>query len=243
MRGQQVWSLHASRTIARLADVSRPIRRSLTPDRFKEYYLNRALEPRTHPTHYVEIGVREGESLRCVNATHKVGIDPEATEAMASLQEGESYFEMTSDEFFSHEATRVLNPRCVDVALVDGLHDFRQALCDLLNLEPYMRRDGIVFLDDCNPRDASAGADTPTGGVWNGDVWKIAPFVTNERPDLQWLTIDADEGIGVVTGFSSVAEMPSRAVVERYKGLTYEWLAANRRDILKLTSPSAYKSS
>lgn len=237
--------LHGSRLMreqlaAVLARVSRPVRRVVTPRHFKEYYINRVLELRAHTTIYLEIGVREGESLRCVRAAHKVGIDPEVTEPVTRLEEGESYFQMTSDEFFSSAAREVLEPRSIDVALVDGLHEFRQALRDLLNLEPYMRRDGVVFLDDCNPRDASAGADIPTGGAWNGDVWKVAAFVTNERPDLRWQTIDADEGVGVVSSFSGDVERPSPGVIERYKSLTYEWLNANRREVLRLEPPSAF---
>lgn len=226
--------------IARLARASRPARRFLTPRQFKEFYINRALELRKRPTRYVEIGVREGESLRYTKATHKIGIDPEKCDDLMPLRDEEHYFQMTSDNFFATEARRVLDPRSIDAALIDGLHEFRQVLRDLLNLEPYMRRDGIVFLDDCNPRNVSAGADRPSGGVWNGDVWKLAPFVVNERPDLQWLTIDADEGIGVVSGFCQAVEPPSAVVVDRYKRLTYAWLAGQRRDVLKLEPPSAF---
>ena len=143
------WSVRQLETLAR---ISRPIRRRLTPNQFKETYVNRALARRAHPTLYVEIGVREGESFRYVNADTKIGIDPERMPSMKTLLPGETYFATTSDAFFKNRAHEVLAAESIDVALIDGLHEFRQALRDFTNLEPFMRKDGVVILDDCNPR-------------------------------------------------------------------------------------------
>lgn len=228
------------RQLEELARVSRPLRRRLAPNRFKETYVNRALARRERPTLYLEIGVREGESFRLAHADAKVGIDPERMAGMATLEAGEQFFETTSDEFFATHAPRVLEPESIHVALVDGLHEFRQVLRDVLNLEPYMRRDGVIIIDDCNPPNAERGSETPIGGAWNGDVWKAAAFLVAERSDLRVATIDADEGVGIVAGFGKPAPVIEESVIDRYKALRYEHLAADRDRILNLVPPSRF---
>jgi hypothetical protein len=230
------------RQLEELARASRPLRRRLAPSRFKETYVDRALAHRSRPTLYLEIGVREGESFRLAKADTKIGIDPERMPSMAVLEPGERFFEMTSDEFFAAHAARVLEPEAVHVALVDGLHEFRQVLKDLTNLERYMSRDGVVILDDCNPPNAERGSETPIGGAWNGDVWKLPAFLIGERPDLRVATIDADEGVGVVTGFGASPPAVDEDVIARYKALPYEHLAADRRRVLNLLPPSRFDS-
>jgi hypothetical protein len=212
---------------------SRPVRRRLAPLRFKETYVNEALARRSAPT-YVEIGVRDGESFRLARARRKIGIDPVRRPALATLRPGEEFYEMTSDRFFLEAAPAVLGGRTIDVALIDGLHEFRTALGDLLGLERYMVEDGVVVLDDCNPRSEREAAETGDGGAWNGDVWKVAEYVRRERPDLSFVTIDADQGVGIVTGFGEPVEVPAPATVERYKALPYEHLDRDRAAVLGL---------
>jgi hypothetical protein len=233
------WS---TRQLEELARLSRPLRRRLAPNRFKETYVNRALGRNERPTTYVEIGVRDGESFRIARAGSKIGIDPERTPEMATLRQDEQFFEVTSDEFFEVHAPAVLEPASVHVALIDGLHEFRQVLTDLLNLEPYMRRDGVVIVDDCNPRTAERATEIPIGGAWNGDVWKLPAYLLEARPDLHVATVDADEGVGVISGFGTTPAPPNPAEVERFKSLPYEHLARDRTAVLNLVPPSAFDS-
>lgn len=216
-----------------------PMRRTLHPSRYKETYVNQALAGRQRPTTYLEIGVRDGVSLRAARADRKIAIDPCQLPTMSVLRRNEEFFKTTSDEFFDKHAPDVLSERSIDVALIDGLHEFRQVLRDVLNLERYMRPDGIIFLDDCNPGDARRAAPIREGGgPWNGDVWKIGPYLINERPDLHFATLDADQGVGLVTGFGGApAPEPQESVVRRYKDLPYEYLDANRVASLNLVPP------
>jgi Methyltransferase domain len=230
------------RQLEELARISRPLRRRVTPSRFKETYVNRALALRERPTQYLEIGVRDGESFRLARADLKIGIDPERMAGMATLESGEQFFETTSDEFFAEHAPLVLEPGSIHVALVDGLHEFRQVLRDVLSIEPYMRHDGVIILDDCNPRNAERGSETPIGGAWNGDVWKLPALLVAERADLRVATIDADEGVGVVAGFGKPARVIEESVIDRYKELRYEHLASNRTRTLNLVPPSRFDS-
>jgi Methyltransferase domain len=217
---------------------SRPVRRLVTPRQFKETYVNEALRQRSDST-YVEIGVRDGESFRLARASRKIGIDPVRRPALASLRHQEEFFEMTSDRFFDEVASEVLKDRSVDVVLIDGLHEFRHALRDLLCVERYMREDGVVVLDDCNPGSEGAAAATGDGGAWNGDVWKVAAYVRQVRPDLSFVTVDADQGVGVVVGFGASSSVPAvETVVEHYKALSYSDLDRDRAFLLGLVRPA-----
>ncbi|MGO9320647.1 MAG: class I SAM-dependent methyltransferase [Solirubrobacteraceae bacterium] len=216
------------------------------PHAFKETYIAEALAQYEQPT-YLEIGVREGESFRLAPAGRKIGIDPVECHTMKPLRRGEEYFVMTSDQFFAEQAPRVLQPASIHVALIDGLHEFRQVASDLLNLEPYMHPDGLVFLDDMNPRSRKRAADVPYGKVdvpggvmWNGDVWKIAAFVARARPDLTLSTVDADQGVGVLSGFGTSGNEDLHAEIERCKALDYSELESAREQLLHLVPPSEF---
>ena len=230
------------RQLAMLEKVSRPLRRRLAPNRFKETYVNRALHRRNRATLYVEIGVRDGESFRLVRADRRIGIDPERWPSMATLASGEQFFEVTSDEFFDLHADAVLGEASVDVALLDGLHEFRQVLRDFDNLERFMRPGGVVIVDDCNPQSAERASEVPIRGLWNGDVWKLVAYLVAERPDLRVTTIDAGEGVGVVTGFGRPRAEIDEAVIAHYKSLPYGHLEASRSQLLNLRPPSSFDS-
>lgn len=222
---------------ARVGRGSRPVRRRVTPRQFKETYVNEALAGRESLV-YLEIGVRDGESFRLARAARKIGIDPVRRPALAELRDGEEFFEMTSDDFFAVAAPQVLAGIRIDVALIDGLHEFRHALRDLLGVEQHMRADGVVVLDDCNPRTYRAAADTGDGGAWNGDVWKVAHYIRRERPDLRFVTVDADQGVGIVTGFGRPPADPDPETIGRYQRLPYEHLDRDRREVLGLVPPA-----
>lgn len=146
---------------------------------------------------------------------------------------------MTSDQFFEEEATLALGESMIDVAQVDGLHEFEQTLRDVLNLERFMAPGGLIVLDDCNPRTRERAGDVVTGGAWNGDVWKVAAFLVNERPDLHYVTVDADEGIGLVNGFSGNHAFPTAETVAIYKKLDYSLLDEKRDQVLNLIPPTS----
>lgn len=220
---------------ARIGRGSRPVRRLLTPRQFKETYVNEALQGRQEPV-YLEIGVRDGESFRLARAARKIGIDPVRRPPLGALRTGEEFYEMTSDRFLQTVAPEALAGTRIDVALIDGLHEFRHVLRDLLGVERYLREDGVVVLDDCNPRSERAAADVGDGGAWNGDVWKVAEFVRRERPDLSFVTVDADQGVGIVTGFGARVDPPAAETVEHYKALSYEHLDRNRQAVLGLVA-------
>ncbi|WP_265444988.1 class I SAM-dependent methyltransferase [Flexivirga meconopsidis] len=224
-----------------IARLKRRARRRLKPADCKETYTQQVLEARENPV-YLEIGVRDGDSFRAVTADRKIGVDPYEHKSMTKLRDGEQFFNKPSDDFFAEDAGTVLRDRRVDVGLVDGLHWFQQALRDVLNIERYSAPGGVILLDDMNPKTKELQDVFVQGKAWNGDVWKIGAYIQVERPDLEFYTIDADQGIGVIGNLNPNAPWPSDDVLKKYEKLTYDYLDANRSEILQLRTQSATHS-
>jgi hypothetical protein len=73
------------------------------------------------------------------------------------------------------------------------------------------------------------------GGVWCGDVWKVAYYIRNYRPDLTLFTLDCDWGVGVLTGFgAATSAAPSAAILEECQQIDYDLLERQRHALLRL---------
>ena len=201
----------------------------------KETHINRALRGFRGDAVYVEIGIRDGACLRQIKADRKAGVDPAPVLAGQALDGQTTVFPMFSDDFFKTNCDAWLAGEKINVALVDGLHEFEQCLRDLFNLERHMSRDGVVFIHDCNPPTRKHAEDM--NGPWNGDVWKVLVFLARHRPELRYHTLDCDWGLGVVTGFGAAPCEPKTADVLAIKQLDYSHLEASRRAILRLRRP------
>ena len=196
----------------------------------KETHMNRALGRFTGDTTYVEIGVRDGECIRQIEAARRIAIDPAPVHLDSPAWTGVEMNTVTSDEYFSKRRKETLH-----VALADGLHEFRQTLRDVLNLEKIMHPEGVIFIHDMNPLTRKNAEDT--NGEWNGDVWKVAVYLNRYRTDLHYFTLDCDYGLGVVTGFSRNPAVPKAEHFESVASLDYDALARDRRNILNLRRP------
>src|SRR5688572_12607585 len=136
---------------------------------------------------YLEIGVAVGTTFRQISAGAKIAVDPEfkmtdSTRRQAEARAKEThYFELPSDEFFAQQHD-FLGRTGVDVALIDGLHTYEQALRDVENTLRYLRDDGVIVMHDCNPASESIGLAVGSYAdfrkkhrlrfTWSGDVWK-----------------------------------------------------------------------
>lgn len=212
-------------------------RRSNPEEQRKEYYINHALKLLAG-TSYLEIGVRDGSCFRSIRAPLRIGVDPFRSPEMQTLQGGEEFYQLESDQFFAQHARRVLREHSVQVALVDGLHEFHQALRDIFNLMPYMDRKGVIFVHDCNPL-TRRDAEVRDGGVWNGDVWKVGYLFSQTLKDESFFTIDRDMGVGVI-GARRWADqsLPAAEVIAQVESLDYQVLEDGRADILRLKRPA-----
>jgi predicted O-methyltransferase YrrM len=159
----------------------------------------RAMHQHARPRSYVEIGVSKGASLALASRkTRVVGIDP-APKIDRRLPRRTDVYAETSDAFFvGHDLAAMIGT--VDIAFIDGMHLFEQALRDFTNVERYMARDGVILIHDCYPPYAEWASRSPRAGKWAGDVWKVLAILDEYRPDVNVDVVAVNPtGLGIVT--------------------------------------------
>ena len=104
--------------------------------------VNGLLMARNNPT-YLEIGVSNGKMFRKTKARKKIAVDPVIAFDYDSSDLNNTYFEMSSDDFF-RRGDELLQKRKIDVAFIDGLHTYEQSLRDVENCLKYLKRDGVI---------------------------------------------------------------------------------------------------
>lgn len=215
---------------------------------------------------YLEIGVSKGHAFLSFDAKQKIAVDPvnllrvhplelskdnlflELKKIYRTLRqwtglEKAEFFEMTSDAFFNQQ-TRLLSERKIDVAFIDGLHSYGQALRDVENSLQFLNPNGVIVLHDCNP--ATAAMETPANSfaeaaakkvpgwdnLWCGDVWKVIVNLRSLHKDLDVFVLDCDMGIGIVTRRKPESTLTfTREQIDR---LTYEDLNRDRTRLINL---------
>ena len=201
---------------------------------------------------YLEIGVKRGAAFRHVTADRKIAVDPafklsaRYRRLAAAKASDTHYFEATSDAFFANE-TAFLERHGIDIALIDGLHTYQQVLRDVENTLRYLRNDGVIFLHDCNPTNATRAfpatsfadfhaRNHPWNLIWSGDVWKAIAYLRSTRDDLRVAVLKCDYGVGVIRkGLPESRLSYSAAQIE---ALSYADLAADRERLLNLKPPA-----
>jgi hypothetical protein len=220
-----------------------------------------ALRRRAKPL-YLEIGVSHGLAFQRISADEKIAVDPAFRISARSRKLAESkarethYFETTSDAFFADQAALI--ERGIDVAFIDGLHTYEQALRDIVNAAEHLRDDGVIVVHDCNPKHASIAFPAASNedfraqhrwwdlirsqngwlyyGAWSGDVWKAIVNLRSTRKDLRVAVLDCDFGVGIIRKGSP--ESTLSYTPEQIDGLDYKNLAADRKGLLNLKPPA-----
>lgn len=178
------------------------------------------------PRSYLEIGVFKGKSLAlALPCTRAVGVDP-AAELFFPIGPTGRLCEMTSDEFFANpELAITAYGASLDLAFIDGLHLFEQALRDFINVERICHSGGVVLLHDVYPKDPLAASRNWKSKYWAGDVFKVMLILKDYRPDLVVSVIDVfPTGLGVVTCLNpgnTVLSDKYDEILDRY--LSLEW--------------------
>ena len=165
------------------------------------------------PATYLEIGTRDGESLRHVTA-RSVAIDPAFTVTgdVIGTKTVCMMFRMTSDAFFRQYDPAMLLGGPVEAAFLDGMHLWEFLLRDFINVERAARRNSVVFMHDILPVDCcmtvrQEQSDRRHASVhpdwWTGDVWKTLLALRRYRPDLAIHSFDAHPtGLAAITNLS-----------------------------------------
>ena len=140
------------------------------------------------PGFYLEVGVRNGGSLRFAKGP-AVGIDPAAAITFP-LGPATRLAATTSDDFFAQQGEALDHP--IDLAFIDGMHLFEYALRDFIHIEQHASPLACVIIDDIFPNHPlQADRDRKTR-VWTGDVWKLRACLEKWRPDLRLIPLDTN---------------------------------------------------
>ena len=184
-----------------------------------QYYdLLERVHEEMRPRTYVEVGVRNGQSMAAAReGTLAIGIDPELDMTFEQRCETKLYKE-TSDQFFAtHDLRAELGGRPVELAFIDGMHHFEFALRDFVNLERACERSSTILVHDCLPLDAETSARERTTVVWSGDVWKLVVCLRTPRPDLQVVTVDVPPtGMAFITNLDPTSDVLGQRLEDLY---------------------------
>jgi hypothetical protein len=208
---------------------------------------------------YLEIGTYKGVSLLPIKCKKKVAVDPfiqiwRRKKIRWILKNpfnlNNSYFEMTSEEFFKYNEEFLENLK-PDIVLVDGLHTYEASLNDTLCSLKYLNKKGVIILHDCFPPHKAAAtpgvssADAKKAGVegwtghWCGDVWKSIVYLRRKFSNiLEVDVLNTDMGLGIVKILNK-EELDfeiDKSLYEEVDELTYEEMVINAKELIGLKS-------
>lgn len=204
--------------------------------------IHRHLRPRT----YLEIGVAHGDSMTLIGKdTLAIGIDPQPT-ITEPLRRSVRILRETSDAFFAqHDLKAELSGKPLDLAFIDGMHQFEYSLRDFINIERCSSPHTTVLIHDCYPLDAETSARDRTTTFWSGDVWKTILCLKKYRPELRVHTLAAPPtGLGIVRGLDRrSAVLPARLeeICREFIPLPYSAIESDKPGSLNLV-PGDWKT-
>jgi hypothetical protein len=170
------------------------------------------------PALYLEIGVREGHSLRLAKG-RAIGVDP--IMRLGRREPAAALYHETSDEFFEHHAGETLT-RSVDLALIDGQHLFEYALRDFMNVERRASPCGLIVVDDIFLNHPAQGSRFRRTCTWAGDVWRLLLCLAEQRPDLFLLPLDCSPtGLLLIAGLDPT----NRTLWQEYNPMVRHYLS------------------
>lgn len=208
------------------------------------------IENRGYKT-YMEIGVLGGNVFFPIKCQRKVAVDPvfqfnwkgKLGQLISNpINLNAQYFQMTSDDFFKKHGEQIFKKRKLDIALVDGMHEFKNALADTINCMRYLSNGGVVVLHDCNPASYEASVtyeewkERNFDGFWNGDVWKVILYLRTAYPKLTIFVGDCDHGLGIIAGVEMFEGEIDPQLFDKINRLSYYDFDRNRAVWLNLKS-------
>jgi len=194
------------------------------------YHLLARLHPLLTPSTYIEIGIDRGRSLFLAGPDCRaIGIDP-APVIDVEFQGTPDIHTVTSDAFFAEQdVPALLGQPHFDLAFIDGLHTFDQALKDFINLTRYAGPDSVILMHDCYPLDAASCTRDRQTNIWSGDVWKVVCALRHAVPDIDLVTIKTPPtGLGLAKnchGLYETLDARYDDLVAMFKDRDFEWLA------------------
>lgn len=196
------------------------------------------------PDCYLEIGVRNGGSLRFAQC-EAIGVDP-APHLTFPLGVRTRVEVATSDAFFAAWSDSLSRP--IELAFIDGMHLFEYALRDFMHIERRASRYGVVVVDDIFPNHPLQAARERVTRVWTGDVWKLRDCLERWRPDLTLTLLDTQPtGLMLITGLdpdNAVLATRYDDILRHYAGEAWQLPppAVTRREGARVPDPAVLSS-
>jgi len=200
-------------------------------------------------TTYLEIGVATARTFMAVNAVRKIGVEPRKPnpDLVPLIDNASVYnFQLKSDDFFAAESGLIAE-QPVDVAFVDGLHDWQQAVRDVENCLDHLSDSGLIIMHDCSPTNEIMTTSYDKleevrmagkwhGTSWTGDTWKAIVLLRSTRPDLHVAVLDCDWGLGIITRGKPEGMLTSSR--DDVAAMRYNDLDEDRIRLLNLKDPA-----
>jgi hypothetical protein len=189
-----------------------------------------AFHREARPKVYLEVGTESGASLSFADCV-SFAVDPAfALHADISRNKPELHqFQGTSDDFFATGMVEKLGYQ-IDLAFLDGMHQFEFLLRDFMNVERLMAPGSTILMHDCVPFGHVAAErewDPARMTGWTGDVWKLIPILRQHRPDLEVRVLDL-----MPSGLVEVTKMDpaSTVLAEAYDDLVARYMTMSLTD-------------
>lgn len=184
-----------------------------------------AIHDHLRPRAYLEIGVAHGRTIALARPeTVAIGVDPNPT-IEQPLGPNVRIFPLTSDEFLARgDIASIFNGYPLDLAFIDGMHNFNFALRDFVGVERLSTARSTILIHDTYPLDRVTADRNRTTVFWSGDTWRVVPALKKYRPDLSIHTIaTAPTGLTVIRNLNP----RSRVLAERLETIIAEFLAVD----------------
>ncbi|MFT5135536.1 MAG: ubiquinone/menaquinone biosynthesis C-methylase UbiE [Arenicella sp.] len=183
------------------------------------------LHDRLTISNYLEIGVRNGHSLRLAKSK-AIAIDPDPNIDVNDFNQLDLY-QMPSDYFFSNQTDIDFEKAPIDFAFIDGMHLFEFVLRDFINIESRSANEATIVIDDIFPNHPVQASPQRASNVWTGDVWKIVVCLKRYRPDLSLTMIDSSPtGLLLITGLNK----NNRVLTDHYNPIVREFNSLDLMD-------------
>ena len=107
-----------------------------------------------------------------------------------------------------------------DISLVDSHHTYDCSLRDLVEAHALLADGGALVVHDCLPPSVEAASPTWIPGPWCGVSYKAFLDFVVRRDDIDYYTIDADYGCGVIVKNASLSARVARLSLRVRRGLS-----------------------
>lgn len=209
--------------------------RTVFTSRDYEYWL-KSLHDLLNPQLYLEIGVETGRSLAWAKH-YAIGVDP-ALHIQHSLPGWSKVYSLESDAFFAQEnLLQIFDGKVLDLAFIDGLHTFDQALRDFVNVEKLSNPKTVAVFHDIYPTSKETASRERNTRFWLGDTWKVVPILKTVRPDLHIFTLPSfPSGLTFVTGLNAqkAYKMDVDALKDEWMPLEFDYTPAQTQTLLNV---------